>query len=155
MPGRISDQIIEQVRHANDVVDVSGAALDRARIGSYPAFQLRDLSTAQRDRWFTRESDRWIVRPALRAGLRFLQHNLLNPLPLSCLDAVFCRNVLIYFQSGQVASCLREIHAILRPGGFLFIGHSESALGFPELFEPMQVRDGVIYRNKLSRFSFS
>jgi chemotaxis methyl-accepting protein methylase len=129
-------------------VDVNAKALAAARRGSYEDFQLRDLSPAQRVRWFRREGARWLIHPTLRSKVRFLQHNLLEPLPFAGLDVIFCRNVLIYFQPPSVAFCFREFHSALRPGGHLFLGHAESAFGFPELFEPVQVRDGVIYQNK-------
>jgi len=131
-------------------LDVSGKSLTAARAGVYDAFQLRELSSARQHRWFQREGHRWMIHPALRAAVRFLQHNLLHPLPFAGLDAVFCRNVLIYFPQPQVAACLAEISAALRPGGLLFLGHSESAFAYPELFEPVQIRDGVIYQNRPS-----
>lgn len=129
-------------------VDVNSRALAAARAGCYDAFHLRDLNPARRARWFQRVNDRWLIHPGLRASVRFLQHNLLEPLPFVALDVIFCRNVLIYFQAPVVARCLREFHAALRPGGFLFLGHAESALGYPEFFEPVPIRDGVIYQNK-------
>jgi len=131
-------------------MDLNGKSLAAARRGSYQDFQLRDLTPAQRTRWFQSEGDRWVVHPQLRASVRFLQHNLLQPLPFAGLDVIFCRNVLIYFKLPAVTFCFREFHAALRPGGYLFLGHAESAFGFPELFEPLSVRDGVIYQNKPS-----
>jgi chemotaxis methyl-accepting protein methylase len=131
-------------------LDLSGKALAAARTGIYETYQLRELSAGRRARWFRPEGSRWVIDPALRASVRFLQHNLLRPLPFAGLDVIFCRNVLIYFQRPVVAFCFGEFHAALRPGGYLFLGHSESAFGFPEYFDPVQVRDGVIYQNKPS-----
>lgn len=132
-------------------VDVNSRALAAARAARYEAHQLRDLSETRRKRWFTHHGERWLLNAELRASVRFLQHNLLDPLPFAGLDAVFCRNVLIYFRRPAVAACFAEFHSALRPGGYLFLGHSESAFGFPEFFEPLQVPDGVIYQNKPSR----
>jgi len=131
-------------------LDLNSQSLAVARAGSYDAYALRDLSFQRRERWFRREGDRWVIDAGLRASVRFLQHNLLEPLPFAGLDVIFCRNVLIYFRRPVVAFCFREIHAALRPGGYLFLGHAESAFGFPEFFEPVQVREGVIYQNKPS-----
>jgi chemotaxis methyl-accepting protein methylase len=127
-------------------VDVSTRALSAARIGAYEDFQLRELAPAQRSRWFTQENGRWQIHSSLRASVRFLHHNLMDPLPFAGLDVIFCRNVLIYFQRPVIAACLSEFHAALRPGGHLFLGHSESGFGFPEYFDPVQIPDGVIYR---------
>jgi chemotaxis protein methyltransferase CheR len=132
-------------------VDLSNRSLGAARSACYDSYQLRDLSPARRERWFTCHDGRWQLRPELRASVRFLQHNLLTPLPFAGLDVIFCRNVLIYFRRPDVAACLAEFSAALRPGGYLLLGHSESAFGFPEFFEPLQVPDGVIYLNKPSR----
>jgi chemotaxis protein methyltransferase CheR len=132
-------------------VDLNNRSLAFARAGSFDSFQLRDLSRRQWQRWFTPDQgNRWLIHPSLRASVRFLQHNLLNPLPFAGLDAIFCRNVMIYFKRPVAASCFREIHAALRPGGFLFLGHAESAFAYPEYFEPVQVPDGVIYQKKSS-----
>jgi chemotaxis methyl-accepting protein methylase len=132
--------------------DVNARSLAHARAGAYESSQLRELSPQRRAQWFAREQNRWLIHPVLRSSVRFLQHNLLEPLPFAGLDVIFCRNVLIYFQPPMVASCIREFHAALRPGGFLFLGHSESAFGFPEYFEPVQIPDGVIYQSKPSAF---
>ncbi len=129
-------------------LDLSSRALASARTAHYDSHQLRELTPARRQRWFSLQAERWVLNPALKSSVRFLQHNLLHPLPFAGLDALFCRNVLIYFQPPVVANCFAEFHAALRPGGFLFLGHSESAFGFPEYFEPVQVPDGVIYQNK-------
>lgn len=129
-------------------VDASRNALALAREGLYDPFQLRDLSESRRHRWFSKEGNAWRIHPCLRESVRFLQHNILHPLPFAGLDLVFCRNVLIYFSHACVASCLSEIHASLRHGGFLILGHSESGFGYPDLFEPTSVPDGVIYRKR-------
>jgi chemotaxis methyl-accepting protein methylase len=134
-------------------VDVNSRALAAARAGLYDDYAVREMAPAQRQRWFQAQPDgRWLLHSGLRASVRFLQHNLLEPLPFAGLDVIFCRNVLIYFQPPVVAACFKEFHAALRPGGFLFLGHSESAFGFPEYFEPVQVPDGVIYHNKPCSF---
>jgi chemotaxis protein methyltransferase CheR len=129
-------------------VDINSRALSAARTGTYEPLQLRELTPAQKQRWFANTGGRHDIHPKLKDTVRFFQHNLLHPLPFACLDVIFCRNVLIYFQYPAVASCLREFHASLRPGGYLFLGHSESALSFSDLFEPVTAPDTVIYRNK-------
>jgi chemotaxis methyl-accepting protein methylase len=136
-------------------VDVNSRALAAARNGIYEPGQLRELSPVQKQRWFSRTGERYAIHPKLKERVRFFQHNLLHPLPFACLDVVFCCNVLIYFQYPVIASCLREFHSCLRPGGYLFLGHTESALNFPDLFEPVNVPDSVIYRNKPTSRSIS
>lgn len=131
-------------------VDLCRRFLETARAGTYESRQLRELSPILRKRWFRPAGDCWQVHPDLQHCVRFLHHNLLQPLPFAGLDALFCRNVLIYFRRETIAACFKEFHAALRPGGYLFLGHSESAFGFPDLFEPVQVPDGIIYQKKSS-----
>jgi chemotaxis protein methyltransferase CheR len=144
----LTDEEFQQVEITG--VDVNGKALEAARQGRYELFQLRELTSDQRTRWFKSEGARVRIHPRLRSTVRFLQHNLLHPLPFAGLDAIFCRNVLIYFAPDSSAFCFGEFHAALRPGGYLFLGHAESALGFPKIFEPVPVRDAVIYQSKPS-----
>ncbi len=66
--------------------------------------------------------------------VRFLHANLIDSLPVSNLDVVFCRNVLIYFDSDVSRAVLEEIHSCMNPGGYLFLGHTESAHGLSHLF---------------------
>lgn len=131
-------------------LDVSAQALAQAREGSYGEFQLRDLDATRRARWFTQNRGRWVVKPALREAVRLFQHNLLNPLPCAGLDVIFCRNVIIYFLRPVVDRLMGEFHAALNPRGHLVLGHSESALNYPNLFRPVRVAGTVIYQRTVS-----
>jgi len=131
-------------------VDVNALALAAARRGCYETFQLRDLPLAQKARWFKPENGHWFIDSTLKNSVRFLQHNLMQPLPFAGLDVIFCRNVLIYFQPHSAAFCFKEFHAALRPGGYLFLGHAESAFAYPQLIEPVSTLDAVIYQYKPS-----
>ena len=80
--------------------------------------------------------------------MTFLQHNLMRPLPLVGVDAIFCRNVLIYFNTDSAQQALGHIRAALAPGGWLFLGPSESALHLREWFEPVPTADTILYRRR-------
>ena len=129
-------------------LDLSARVLNVARAGIYQLSSLRELSPAQRERGFVRQADGFHVRPEIARGVRFLQHNLMQPLPLVGLDAVFCRNVLIYFNPDSAQQVLGHIRASLAPGGWLFLGPSESALHLREWFEPAAFAETMLYRRR-------
>ena len=81
--------------------------------------------------------------------MRCFHANLLAPngaLGWSVYDAILCRNLLIYFSDEAFASAHRALRALLLPGGYLFLGHSESLLDRKTAFAPAMVGGAVVYR---------
>jgi chemotaxis protein methyltransferase CheR len=66
--------------------------------------------------------------------------------PAASYDVIFCRNVLIYFSEETIRFALARFHRALRPGGLLFLGHAESAIGASAAFEPERVGNCIAYR---------
>jgi len=101
-------------------------------------------------RHFEREGEWFLPRPDLRGLARFQIHNLNDdeiPLPASgAWDIVFCRNVLIYFTGPALRRAIRRIHDGMRPGGWLFLGYSESLFRVSEAFDLLAVGDSFLYR---------
>jgi chemotaxis protein methyltransferase CheR len=62
------------------------------------------------------------------------------------LDVVFCRNVMIYFDLATRRRVLRGLHAKLRSGGWLLLGHAESLLQVTADFELAHLRNDLVYR---------
>ena len=125
--------------------DVSADALEVARGASYPAAAWADVPAAWRDA-FVRDGDgdRVRVRPELAALVRFERANLVDGYaPRGC-DLVWCRNVLIYFTLAARRAALQRLVAATSPGGFLFVGYSESLRDVPEL-EAVRTEDAVYY----------
>lgn len=112
--------------------DVDTNVLARAEAGVYPVERVEKLSANVLKRFFlqgTGERSGWVrVKPELRAMIRFRQVNLLgDDWPIrSPLDAIFCRNVMIYFDKETQLRILERFAPLLRPDGWLFAGHSES-----------------------------
>ena len=130
-------------------LDLSRRALAVARAGVYPASSLRELTPVQRKRGFLHQADgSYRVRPEIARLVRFAQHNLMLPLPLVTIDAIFCRNVLIYFSPSSVTLVLGYIRDALAPGGWLFLGHTESALHQREWFDPVALTETLTYRRR-------
>jgi chemotaxis protein methyltransferase CheR len=117
--------------------DISTKVLDKARNGIYDESQIAMIPYALKQKYFTRSKDRdkKLVRvaPALRSSVRFQRLNLMDqlfPAPGASLDAVFCRNVMIYFERDTQSKLLGRFCRCLKRGGYLFLGHSEMAHGF-------------------------
>lgn len=110
--------------------DLDEGALRVARAGLYTQEQVRGVSKADLAAHFVRRGEAWQVGPALRAHVVFGKNDLLHDPPLSNMDVLACRNVLIYFQPKEKQQTLRRLAAALAPGGLLFLGRSE-ALSVP------------------------
>jgi len=119
--------------------DLSTAMVDTAQRALYPLERARMVPQAQLKRWCLkgqgRQEGKLMVSRELRAHVRFLQANLMQPLPpeLPMFDVVFLRNVLIYFENDAKAHIVRNVISRLKPDGVLYTGHAESltALGLP------------------------
>ena len=110
-----------------DAVDLSRAAIARARQGRYTRNAFRGADLAFRERWFTQEDDAWMIRPELRDYVCFRQDNLftMGAGPDGGYDLVFCRNLLIYFDADGQRRAAEAIDALLAAGGMLLSGYAE------------------------------
>ncbi|OPY58570.1 MAG: Chemotaxis protein methyltransferase Cher2 [Pelotomaculum sp. PtaU1.Bin035] len=109
--------------------DISISALDKAKAGIYPADRLSQIPPVYRQRHFRPLSNgSWEVKQSLREMVLFRRLNLIRPdYPFKGLfQAVFCRNVMIYFDQTTQQALVERFHRYTEPGGYLFIGHSES-----------------------------
>ncbi|MCQ4159450.1 chemotaxis protein CheR [Roseomonas sp. GC11] len=116
--------------------DISTRVLQTAALGIYPEEMAAPVPEAMRRRYLMRGQGRstGLVRvvPELRAMVRYRRLNLMDAhYPLEeAVDVAFCRNVLIYFDKPTQQAVLERVCTHLRPGGFLFLGHSETLAGF-------------------------
>jgi len=112
--------------------DIDTEVLSRARRGSYALDAAESLSPERLRRFFLKgvgaNEGRIMVRPELQAMVRFSQCNLQgdNWPSGEGFDVIFCRNVMIYFSRESQRQVLDRFIGMLRPGGLLFVGHSES-----------------------------
>ncbi len=123
--------------------DVSADALDVARAATYPRSALEHVPAPYRDAF---EVDDAVirVRPEIAALVDFAQANLVDGLaPRGC-DLVWCRNVLIYFTPEARRRAIDRLVAATVPGGFVFVGYSESLRDIPEL-ERVRANETVYY----------
>lgn len=111
--------------------DIDTNVLEHARNGVYDASRIENLPESVKKRWFLRkkQGDSELVRvvPELQEVLTYKQLNLMHEWPIrGPLDLIICRNVLIYFDKPTQAMLLDRFVKLLRPGGVLMLGHSES-----------------------------
>ena len=129
-------------QHSDDVgplnatilgIDMNPAALKKARQGSYSVWSLRATPDRIRDKWFVPSGDGFRLRPEIRSMVTFEQRNLLTEdisfWKPGAFDVIFCRNVTIYFSSETTRAVVARIERSMVPGGFLFLGHSETLRG--------------------------
>ena len=110
--------------------DVDPQILARAEAGLYDAEALETLPAERRRRWFRDEGDCARITPDLAAPIRFRELNLSTDWPVKGpFDAIFCRNVAIYFDREVQDRVWAGFARLLEPGGHLFIGHSERVTG--------------------------
>lgn len=127
----ILDAFPEAARHDLRVLatDIDPHVLGEARRGSYPAALLEPLPAPWRTRFFEAQAggeDMCRVTDQVREIIAFRELNLLGPWPMKGrFDAIFCRNVVIYFDRETQAELWTRFHGALADGGHLFLGHSE------------------------------
>ncbi len=132
-----------------DACDVNADRIARARAGEYEETALRACDAETRARYFTRTSTRYRLNDAHRVGVRFFEANLAAPgAPIQggAYDAIFCRNLLIYFSPEAFDGLIRQFAGWLRPGGYLLLGHAESLIDRGTEFAPVCLPDAVVYR---------
>ncbi|MET4676421.1 MULTISPECIES: protein-glutamate O-methyltransferase [unclassified Luteibacter] len=120
--------------------DLSPQALEFGRKGVYPVERLSGVSDARRKRWFLRGEGSFDgfaqVHPRLRELVTIQPLNLLHDWPMQGkFDAIFCRNVVIYFDKPTKQRLFSRYAGMLDSRGYLFLGHSESMYGLSEDFD--------------------
>jgi chemotaxis protein methyltransferase CheR len=134
-----------------DACDLNPERIARAQAGLYTESSLRACDETARRRYFVPEPQGYRLRPKYRAGVRCFQANLVAPqgtLGWSVYDAILCRNLLIYVGEEAFASVIQLFTRSLLPGGYLFLGHSESLLDRKTAFAPVMMNGGVVYRKR-------
>ena len=121
--------------------DISGEILGRARRGTYEEEKLVDLPAAYAKRYFAGlrgEGDprTYEIQDRVRQLVTFGRLNLMERWPMKGpFQAIFCRNVMIYFDKPTQEVLVERFRKLLEPGGILFIGHSESLTGIEHRYQ--------------------
>lgn len=147
-PYTIAMVLRESMRDLSDVkilaTDISTKVLDSAKNGIYEKKHLEKVPGHLLSKYFFKEKKEGLelyrVKDTLKHMLTFGRLNLAKPpFPLKGpLDIVFCRNVMIYFDNAVRKALLDEIYRLLKPGGYLFVGHAESLSGMLSEFKSVE-----------------
>lgn len=130
--------------------DLDTNVLKKAADGIYPVDRLKKLTDSQQRQFFLKGTgDRAgmaKVKPELRAMVKFFRLNLLDAAwsIRQPLDAIFCRNVMIYFDKPTQYAILKKMKPLLKPDGLLFVGHSEALYHATDLF---RLRGQTVYQH--------
>ena len=126
--------------------DVNPIGIEAARAGIYPKGIEQDVSAERLRRFFTEVNGTYHVCKPVREMCVFARHDALAQPPFSRLDLVVCRNLLIYLEPVLQRKLLPTLHFALNPGGFLWLGSSETAADFSKLFQVVDARHRIYSR---------
>ena len=129
--------------------DVSFHALARTEKAEYSEHEIQGLSADRRRKYLRPKGSGFEIVPSLRRNVRIAHHNLAREEAQSVVPeaaAVFCRNVLMYFGRDESQASIQRIAERIAPGGYLFMGHSDSPGPMTRHFEPIQVAGALCYR---------
>jgi chemotaxis protein methyltransferase CheR len=124
--------------------DISTRVLAKCREGRYSAQKMESVPPQYRNRYFSETGEghntEFQVTDELKELVQFTRINLSkHPFPMSGpFDIVFCRNVMIYFDNDVRKALLDDIYRLLRPEGYLFVGHAESLAGLLSGFKAVK-----------------
>lgn len=129
--------------------DISDAVLDFARAGVYDAHALRHVPAALLRKHFTEQKGRYALSALVKSRVKFMNLNLYDRPRLMLvrgMDAVFCRNCLIYCDDKAKQQIVTDLHAALKPNGYLIMGFSESISKQSEQFRTIHSGRSVVYQ---------
>jgi two-component system CheB/CheR fusion protein len=127
--------------------DVHKASLEVASAGIYSDVQVAGIGKSRLERFFTLKDNGYQVSQTLLESIVFAPHNLIRDAPFTKMDLIACRNLLIYFQPHAQKTVLTLFHFSLKPGGYLFLGSSESPGGLIDEFDTID-EHAKIYRKR-------
>jgi len=126
--------------------DIGRQALDTAEKATYSGRTIASVSERQLATHFAPSGNAHQIRPRIRKMVSFVQMNLSNPVYVGKMDLIFCMNVLIYFSEERKRELVQRFYDALEPGGYLFLGHSESISKMPVKFQAIVLNDCILYR---------
>jgi chemotaxis protein methyltransferase CheR len=126
--------------------DLSLRSLMIAKTGFYPSSKIQEIPENYLRKYFEKKRDGFQINEEIMHMVRFDYHNLKFDSGLSNMDVVFCRNVIIYFDTDAQKATIERIWKAMNERSYLFIGHSESLFGMNTRFEFVKTEWSTLYR---------
>jgi chemotaxis protein methyltransferase CheR len=131
-------------------LDANPVMLRRAEKGRYSDWSLRETPDATRRRWFRPGDGNFELSTELRDAVEFRHYNVVDEdtalWQAEQYDVIFCRNLLMYLTRAAAQALVRRITQALTPGGYLFLGHTDTLGSRPEGLEALQSHGTFYYR---------
>ncbi|WP_414586394.1 CheR family methyltransferase [Scytonema sp. PCC 10023] len=128
--------------------DVDEDTIAQARRASYSNLEVADIPSEALSKYFEQIEQRYVFDSKLRRTIFFGRHDLALDAPMSKIDLLVCRNVLIYFQPETQATVLVRFHFALTDNGFLFLGKSESLTNNKQIFTPVSLKHRIFAKGQ-------
>lgn len=131
--------------------DLSPRALERAATGFYRELSFRATPPEVVQKYFRPFEGGFFINDEIKHMVEFSRLNLMDQRAVEAMgpfDAIFCRNVLIYFEKPTQKRVVEAFAQALRPGGFLFLGHAESIMRLTDRYDPVVNPKAIYYRRK-------
>lgn len=132
--------------------DIDTQILAQAQAGLYSARAVQHLPAAWLQTYFTRSGNSYQICQSLRDAVAFTRVNLHDATEVAAyrdFDVVFCRNLLIYFDDASRRQAAQTFFEVLRPGGFICLGHSESMSRISSQFEVRKFDQAIVYQKPM------
>ena len=126
--------------------DIGRSALKQAENGVYSGRSIASVNEKQLATHFSPAGEGQQVRSRLRKMVSFAPVNLASAVYVGRMDVIFCMNVMIYFTEERRRALVQRFYETLEPGGYLFLGHSESISKMPVKFQAIVLNDCILYR---------
>ncbi|MDX6805900.1 CheR family methyltransferase [Terrihabitans rhizophilus] len=123
--------------------DLDEDALKAARAATYSPRDVEDVPAGYLEKYFEKTSNHYVFDRALRKCVIFGRHNVVHDAPISRIDLLVCRNLLIYLEGETQSIVLPRLHYALSGEGFLFLGKAETQLGRSPLFRPVETKHRI------------
>lgn len=134
-------EVMDELQVKRDVkifaTDVDSRAIEQAGKGIFSENIIDDVTPDRLAKFFLKVGDQYHISKSIRRMIVFATHNIFSDPPFGKLDLISCRNVMIYFQPVMRRGLFAIFHSALKNGGFLFLGKSETAGEYVNLFKPV------------------
>lgn len=132
--------------------DINTSVLQKARAGLFSERSVQHVPASWLRKYFTRVDEEYQICDDLRRAVDFTQVNLTDPNSTRSyrdFDVIFCRNLLIYFDDVSRKTAAETLFDVLKPGGYVCLGHSESMSRISPLFKIYKCPEAIVYQKPL------